>query len=59
MTFEIHKLHHAIVHLSSQNVKYIYIYIYIFTDEAGFCLVSMLLVSMMDVLRSCVKESTK
>ena len=55
MTFEIHKLHHGIVHLSSQNVKYIYIFI----DEAGFCLVSMLLVSMMDVLRSCVKESTK
>ena len=57
MTFEIHKLHHAIVHLSSQNVKYIYIYIFI--DEAGFCLVSMLLVIMMDVLRSYVKESTK
>ena len=29
MTFEIHKLHHAIVHLSSQNVKYIYIQILI------------------------------
>ena len=29
MTYDIRKLYHAIVHLSTQNVKYIYIYIYI------------------------------